>query len=86
MEVKYFITYGNWRNFENMEGPRKAMEEYKKTVKEAGLELVFWGAAFGVSENALCVLKGNHDGYMKLMGSGKSPPWTDSRTHWVLTW
>ena len=83
-EMKYYIVYAHWKP-EN-QGPEnftKAMKEYSKKVKEAGCEVVFWGAALGVPEGALCVIKGSPDNWMKVpMGEA---PYTNTRTHVVIT-
>jgi len=82
--MKYYIKYGVWKpEYQGPEGFKKAMETWSKKVEEAGMKVVFWGSALGVSENALCVLKGTPDGFLKLPFT--EAPYTNSRTHVVVT-
>jgi len=86
MEIKYFVTYGTWRpELMGEQGAkiRKAMEEWSKTVEENGLKVKFWGSPYGVSENAICVMKGAVEDYIKL--AALNAPYTASRTNMVLT-
>ena len=64
-------------------GIQKAMEGSKK-VEEAGLKVLFWGAPYGVSENAICVMKGTVENYTKL--AILQAPYSASRTNMVLAW
>ena len=84
-EIKYYVTYGNIGTFDLGE-VKKKFEEYAKAVETVGLKVVFWGAPFGVSEDAICVIKGSYENYMKLMESDINPPFTGSRTNMVMTW
>lgn len=87
MEIKYFVCYGNWKPELMAAGPEagtKAMEEWSKTVEENGLKVVFWGSPYGVSENAICVMKGTVENYTKL--APLDAPYTGSRTNMVLVW
>lgn len=44
---------------------------------------MFWGAALGVPEDALCVIKGTPDNWMKIaIGDA---PYTNTRTNVVIT-
>ena len=60
---------------------QKAMEEWTKTIEEAGLKVVFWGVPYGVSENAIVVTKGAVEDYLKL--APLKTPYTASRTNMV---
>ncbi len=84
-EIKYFVTYGTWRpEHQGSEGIQKAMKEWSKKVEEAGLKVVFWGAPYGVSENAICVVKGTVENYTKL--TTLQAPYSASRTNMILVW
>ena len=87
-EMKYYIVYAYWRpeyqGPENTESRMKAMEKYAKKVEGAGCKLKFWGAALGVPENALCVVKGSPENWMKIPFG--EAPFTNTRTHVVITW
>jgi hypothetical protein len=84
MEIKYYVTYGNWKpELTDSEKMMKAAEKWKKVVEENGMKLVLYGAPFGVSENSIFVYKGTAENYLKLVTSGKQP-YTDDRTHMVL--
>jgi len=84
-EIKYFVTYGTWSpELTDAESMKKAMEEWSKTAEENGLKVKFWGAPYGVSENAICVMKGTVENYTKL--AALNAPYTASRTNMVLTW
>ena len=81
-EMKYYVTYGNWRpENQGSENMKKAAEEWSKKVKAAGMEIVLWGAPLGVSENAIFVYKGTPDNYIKILGDA---PYTNTRTNVVL--
>ena len=85
MEYKYFVTYGTFKpELISAEGEKKAMEEWSKTVEELGMKVVFWGGVYGVSENAICVMKGTAENFIKL--ANLDPPYTASRTNIVITW
>lgn len=85
MEIKYFVTYGRWRpELQTPEDGQKAMEEWSKTAEENGLKVIFWGSPYGVSEDAICVMKGTVENYIKL--APLDAPYTASRTNMVLTW
>jgi hypothetical protein len=83
-ELKCYVTYGSW-NQELMgkgaDAIQKAMEEWTKTIEEAGLKMVFWGVPYGVSENAMVITKGAVDDYLKL--APLNAPYTASRTNMV---
>jgi len=84
-EIKFFVTYGTWRpELQGLEGIQKAMKEWSKTAEENGLKVQFWGAPFGVSENAICVMKGTVENYTKLAALNAS--YAASRTNMVLIW
>jgi len=84
-EMKYYIVYGNWRpEYTGPEDFKKAMEKYTKLVEEAGCKVKFWGAALGVPENSLCVIKGSPEDWMKVPFG--DAPFTNTRTHVVITW
>jgi hypothetical protein len=59
------------------------MKEYSKKVEEAGCKVVFWGAALGVSESALCVIKGAPENWMKILIADAL--YTNTRTNVVIT-
>jgi len=83
-EMKYYIVYANWKpEFQGLDAIKEAMEKYTKVVEEAGCKVKLWGSALGVSETAVCVIKGSPENYMKLFPP--QAPYTDSRTHVVLT-
>ena len=85
LELKYYVTYGKWLpEIRTLEKIRKAVEEWTKKVEEAGLKIVFWGSPYGVSEDAIFVLEGTVEDFLKLVGTDK--PYTDERTHMVNTW
>ena len=47
-EMKYYVTYGIWSQElmgKGMDAFNKAMEEWTKTIEEAGLKMVFWGVS-----------------------------------------
>jgi len=84
-EIKYFVTYGSWSpDLQGPDGIQKAMAEWSKTVEENGLKVQFWGAPYGVSENAICVMKGTVENYTKL--AALNAPYSASRTNMVLVW
>ncbi len=83
-EIKYYVTYGKWKDVGDEEASKKVMDEWTKQVEEAGVKIMFWGSPYGVSENAICVYKGSIEDYSKL--AMMQAPYTDSRTHMVLTW
>jgi len=83
-EMKYYIVYAHWKP-EN-QGPdnfKKAMEKWTKKVEEAGCKVVLWGAALGVPENSLCVIKGTPENWMKI--PVMEAPYTNTRTNVVST-
>ncbi len=83
-EMKYYIVYGNWRpEYQGIENFTKAMKEYSKKVEDAGCKVVFWGAALGVPENSLCVIKGSPENWLKIPFA--DAPFTNTRTHVVIT-
>ena len=87
LKVKYYVTYGNWKPEllqGELEETNKAVEEWRKEAEEAGVKIVFFGSPYGVSESAILVYKGTVENYNKL--AIMNPPYTDSRTHMVLTW
>jgi hypothetical protein len=83
MEMKYYITYGNWKPeiSGSVEKVNKAFEDWSKHVKEAGMEIVFWGSPLGVSEDAVFVYKGTPANYPKILTNA---PYTHSRTNIVM--
>lgn len=82
-EIKYYIVYANWKpEYQGPEDFNKAMKEYSKKVEEAGCKVVFWGAALGVSESALCVIKGAPENWMKIPIA--DAPYTNTRTNVVI--
>jgi hypothetical protein len=84
-EMKYYMVYANWKpEYQGPDDYHKAMDKYKKVVEKAGCKVVFWGAALGVQENALCVIKGTPENYMGL-GMPAETPYVDTRTHVVIT-
>jgi hypothetical protein len=85
-KMKYYITYANWKpDLISAQEVPKAMEKWAKKVEEAGCKVVFWGSALGVPENAICVVKGTPENWLKLPFGGEAP-YTDTRTHVVLKW
>ena len=83
-EMKYYMVYANWKpEYQGAEDFNKAMEKYSKVVEKAGCKVVFWGAALGVPENALCVIEGTPENYMKI-GISPETPYTNTRTHVVI--
>jgi hypothetical protein len=84
-EIKYFVTYGTWRpELQGADVIKKAMAEWSKTVEENGLKVQLWGAPYGTSENAICVMKGTVEDYTKL--AALNSPYSASRTNMVLVW
>ena len=83
-EIKYFIVYAYWKPEVqgNMDDIKKAMEKWSESVEAAGCKVKFWGAAMGVSENALCVIKGSPENYMKLLPA--DAPYEKTRTNVVV--
>ena len=83
-EIKYYIVYADWKpEHQGPEDFNKAMKEYSKKIEEAGCKVVFWGAALGVSESALCVIKGTTENWMKI--PVLEAPYTNTRTNLVVT-
>ncbi len=84
-EMKYYIVYAHWKPEVqgNMDSIKKGMENWIKSVEAAGCKVKFWGAALGVSENAICVIKGSPENYMKLITP--DAPYTKTRTNVVVT-
>lgn len=83
-EMKYYIVYANWKpEYQGPDALKEAMEKYTKVVEEAGCKVKLWGSALGVSETAVCVIKGTPENYMKLFPP--QAPYTNTRTHVVLT-
>ena len=84
LEIKYYVVYGQWKpGLPGSDKLKEAVEEWKKVVEKNNMELVLWGAPFGVSENSIFVYKGTTENYLSLVTSGKQP-YTDDRTHMVL--
>jgi hypothetical protein len=83
MEMKYYITYGIWKPgvSDSVEKVNKAVEDWSKHVKAAGMEIVFWGSPLGVSEDAVFVYKGTPENYPKIL---TNTPYTNTRTNVVL--
>ena len=83
MEMKYYITYGNMKpEFSgSIEKMNKAVEDWSKHVKEAGLEIILWGSPLGVSETVVFVYKGSPENYPKIL---TNTPYTNTRTNVVL--
>lgn len=82
-EMKYYIIYAYWKpEYQGPENFTPAMEAWSKKVEEAGCKVVFWGAALGVPENALCVVKGSVENWMKI--PVRDAPYTNTRTHVVI--
>ena len=82
--MKYYITYAHWKP--EAQGPdamKKAMKEWSKKIEDTGCKVVFWGAALGVPEDAICVIKGSPEDWMKMMPV--EAPYTNTRTHVVIT-
>ena len=84
-EMKYYIVYAHWKpEHHGPENWKKAMEEWSKKIEETGCKVKFWGAALGVPENALCVIKGSVENYLKI--PILEAPYTKTRTNVVITW
>jgi hypothetical protein len=84
MEMKYYITYANWKpEHQGPEAFKKAMKEWIPTLEAWGLKVVFWGASLGVPENALIVMKGSAENYMKMIPI--DAPYTNTRTNVIVT-
>ena len=84
-QMKYYIIYGKWRT--ELQGPedfKLAMEKYIGLVEMAGCKVKFWGAALGVPESSLCVIKGSPENWLKIPFA--DAPFIDTRTHVVITW
>jgi hypothetical protein len=82
-EMKYYIVYANWKpELQGIDDIKEAMENYSKVVEEAGCKVKLWGSALGVPENALCIIKGSPENYLKLFPP--QAPYTNTRTHVVL--
>jgi hypothetical protein len=81
---RYAITYGKMKPGLTLQQIEKEMEKYKTDVEKTGVKVVLWGHPFGVSENIMAVFDvgGKMDEYIKVVGL--SPPYTDSRTDFVL--
>ena len=83
-EIKYYIVYADWRpEYQGPEDFNKAMKEYSQKIEEAGCKVVYWGATLGVSESALCVIKGTTENWMKI--PVLEAPYTNTRTNLVVT-
>jgi hypothetical protein len=77
-EMKYYIVYAHWKP--ELQGPddyKKAMEKWTKKVEDAGCKIKLWGAALGVPEDALCVIKGSVENWMKIPVT--EAPYTNKR-------
>jgi hypothetical protein len=84
-EMKYYMVYGHWKpEYQGPEAFKKAMEKYKKLVEKAGCKVKFWGSALGVPESSLCVIKGSPEDWLKIPFG--DAPFTNTRTHVVITW
>ena len=82
-EMKYYIVYAMWKpEHRGPEGFKKAMDKWIKAIEGAGCKVKLWGAALGVPENALCVIKGSPENYMKIPNA--EAPYTNTRTHVVI--
>ena len=82
-EMKYYIVYGTWKpEHQGPDGFKKAMEKWTKVIEETGCKVKLWGAPLGVSEDAVCVIKGSPENYMKIMPA--EAPYTGTRTHVVI--
>jgi len=83
-EMKYYITYANWKpEAQGQEAMKNSMKKWTKKIEETGCEVVFWGAALGVSEGAVCVIKGTPENWMKIYPP--DAPYTNTRTNVVIT-
>lgn len=84
MKWRYAITYGNMKPDTTVEQLMKDFAKYKAEVEKTGVKMVFWGHPFGVSENIVVLydVGGNMDNYIKV--ANLSPPFTDSRTDFVI--
>jgi hypothetical protein len=84
MKWRYALTYGNMKPDTSMEQLEKEMEKYKSDLEKTGVKMVFWGHPFGVSEDMLVVVDvgGKMENYIKV--AGLSPPFSGSRTDFVL--
>ena len=82
--MKYYVTYAHWKpEVQGQDAMNKAMKEWSKKIEETGCKVVFWGSALGVPEDAICVIKGSPENWMKMNPPGA--PYTNTRTHVVIT-
>ena len=82
--MEYYVTYAQWKpEAQGQEAMKKSMKEWTKKIENLGMEVVFWGAALGVPEDAICVIKGSPENWMKMNPS--EAPYTNTRTNVVIT-
>jgi hypothetical protein len=88
MEFKYYIVYGNPKEFEGPEDWKKAMEKFGKVLKKYNMKLLFWGGSFGTTEGMVYVMKGSMEDYQSMFGKEEfaevNPVASGQRTNMVL--
>lgn len=82
-EMKYYIVYASWKpEYQGVEDYKKAMEKWTKVIEGTGCKVMLWGAALGVPEDALCVIEGSPEKYLKIPVA--EAPYTNTRTNVVI--
>ena len=87
MKFGYYIMSGKMRqSYDSMDDWRKAWDELGEALKEHNIELLFHGSPFGISDDAICVLKGDVADFEGLWGTGfgSKLPITDRTTTLVM--
>jgi len=87
-KFKYYIVYGNGKDYESSEEFNKAFEKFGEVLKKYNMKLMFWGAPFGTQEDLVYVMKGKCEDYQSMFGnqdvSEANPIESGQRTNMVL--
>ena len=70
MKFGYYIMSGKSQSYDSIDDWRKAWDELGEALKEHNMELLFYGSPFGISDDAICDLKGEVADFEGLWGAG----------------
>ncbi|GAH16506.1 unnamed protein product [marine sediment metagenome] len=68
-KFKYYIVYGNGKDWENYEAFNEAFKKFGEVLKKYNMELVLYGSPFGTTEGLVYVMKGNIEDYTSIFGN-----------------